>query len=354
MDKLISKKKPFFSLTESFIEYLRFFNRWVDTPISYSDLLRFSGSISVYDQNDQDTLWVRVYYTDSEREGIDHDLKKIYSLLHSDGNESALPYLNVDAIDYCTFGNSKPFRIKIRNMLNDNFTYFYVKKTDASRVCGLEFEHMLSPYNLNFLINSETLIEEHIAGIPGDEFIRNDLQFCTDAQKAQIAKEYVKFNERCMIRLLGDMRAYNYVIIPIHDFDQVIYKIRAIDFDQQCFEGKLSVYRPQFFKENQPIMNLVREKLASDSIQQYKIEERSIVAKRVISTERRVKLLIEEMKKMELSLPHHLQNLKAEIFKFTKDEAFKQCTSMGDVMEAALIYVQRNYENVSMNSLFTS
>jgi hypothetical protein len=94
--------------------------------------------------------------------------------------------------------------------------------------------------------------------------------------------------------------------------------------------------------------------LTSDSIQQYKIEERSIVAKRVISTERRVKLLIEEMKKMELSLPHHLQNLKAEIFKFTKDEAFKQCTSMGDVMEAALIYVQRNYENVSMNSLFTS
>ena len=274
--------------------------------------------------------------------------------MHSDGNELALPYLNVDAIDYCTFGNSKPFRIKIRNMLNDNFTYFYVKKTDASRVCGLEFEHMLSPYNLNFLINIETLIEEHIAGIPGDEFIRNDLQFCTDAQKAQIAKEYVKFNERCMIRLLGDMRAYNYVIIPIHDFDQVIYKIRAIDFDQQCFEGKLSVYRPQFFKENQPIMNLVREKLTSDSIQQYKIEERSIVAKRVISTERRVKLLIEEMKKMELSLPHHLQNLKAEIFKFTKDEAFKRCTSMGDVMEAALIYVQRNYENVSMNSLFTN
>ena len=65
--------------------------------------------------------------------------------------------------------------------------------------------------------------------------------------RAQIAKEYVKFNERSMIRLLGDMRAYNYVIIPIHDFDQVIYKIRAIDFDQQCYEGKFSVYRPQFF-----------------------------------------------------------------------------------------------------------
>lgn len=352
MDKLISQKKPFYPVTESFINYLKFFNRWVDTPISYSDLLRFSGSISVYDDNDQDTLWVRVYYTDSELEGIDYDLKKIYTLLHSDGNEMALPYLNVDAIDYCTFGNSKPFRVKIRNVLNDNFTYFYVKKTDASRVCGLEFEHMLSPYNLNFLLNAETLIEEHIAGIPGDEFIRNNLALCNASQKAQIAKEYVKFNERCMIRLLGDMRAYNYVIIPIHDFDQVVYKIRAIDFDQQCFEGKFSVYRPQFFKENQPIMTLIREKLTSDSIRQYKIEERSIVAKRLISSERRIKMLVDEMKKMELSLAKNRDSLKAEIYKYTNDDAFLKCTSMGQIMEASLNYVKRNYENVSLSSLF--
>ena len=30
--------------------------------------------------------------------------------------------------------------------------------------------------------------------------------------------------------VLGDMRSYNYVIIPIHDFDQVIYR-STIDFD---------------------------------------------------------------------------------------------------------------------------
>ena len=47
-------------------------------------------------------------------------------------------------------------------------------------------------------------------------------------QKIQIAKEYVKFNERSMIRLLGDMRAYNYVVVPTHDFDQVVYKIRQL------------------------------------------------------------------------------------------------------------------------------
>ena len=59
-----------------------------------------------------------------------------------------------------------------------------------------------------------------------------------------------------MIRLLGDMRAYNYVIIPTHDFDQVVYKIRAIDFDQQSFEGDFKVYRPQLFKENKAVVNL--------------------------------------------------------------------------------------------------
>ena len=210
----------------------------MDISICYDDLLRFSGSVTVYNKNDEDTLWVRVYYSDSDREEIDFNLKMIYTSLHSDGNISSLPDLNIDAIDYCTFGNSKPFRIKIRNILNDNFTYFYVKKTDASRVYGLEFEHILSPYNLNYMVNSDTLVEEHISGIPGDIFIKDYLSDCTSSEKAQIAKEYVKFNERCMIRLLGDMRAYNYVVEVTPDFEENQYRVRAIDFDQQCYEGK--------------------------------------------------------------------------------------------------------------------
>ena len=101
---------------------------------------------------------------------------------------------------------------------------------------------MLSPYNINFLVNDSILIEEHISGIPGDIFIKENLNDCSNMEKAQLAKEYVKFNERCMIRLLGDMRSYNYVVVPIHDFDKVVYRIRPIDFDQQCFEGKLKIY----------------------------------------------------------------------------------------------------------------
>jgi hypothetical protein len=62
-----------------------------------------------------------------------------------------------------------------------------------------------------------------------------------------------------MIGLLGDMRSYNYVIIPTHDFDQVVYRIRPIDFDQQCYEGNLKIYLPQYFKENKKMVDLVQE-----------------------------------------------------------------------------------------------
>ena len=349
--KLISKKKPFYPISEELKLFLKDHDRWMEDVISYDDLLRYSDSISLYDKKNKDTLWVRLIFNESERQEIDENLKIIYTLLHSDGNPSSIPYLNIDSVDYCTFGNSKPFRIKIRNIVNDNFTYFYVKKTDASRVYGIEFEHMLSPRNLNFLVNDSSLIEEHIAGIPGDIFIEEYLPKCSELQKSQIAKEYVKFNERCMIRLLGDMRSYNYVVIPIHDFDQVVYKIRAIDFDQQCYEGSFKVYRPQFFKENFPIIKLVKNRLNHDSVIQYKIEERSIVAKRIISSGSRLETLVEIMTNDTLSKPEYLKNLSQEIYKFTKDMAFKKVKSMGDVMSASFSYVRNNYENLNMSNL---
>lgn len=346
--RLMSKKKPSFSVSKKLDTFLEYYNRKTEIPIFYEDLLRFAGSVVVYDDEGNDTLWVRAYYSDSERQEIDLNLKQVYSILHSDGSDSIFAYLNIDAVDYCTFGNSKPFRIKVRNILNDNFTHFYIKKTDASRIYGLELEHMLSPYNLNYLVHEDTLIEEHIAGIPGDAFIKNMLPHCTDSQKSQLAKEFVKFNERCMIQLLGDMRSYNYVIIPIHDFDHVVYKIRAIDFDQQCYEGKFKVYRPQFFKENYKMVELVANRLLESSIEQYKVEERSIVAKRIISANKRIKRLINACKADTISVTENVALLKKEIYDFTHDMEFKKCKNMGEILNRTLDFVKRNYEDVNM------
>ncbi len=347
----MSKKKPAYPISEKLQDFLNKYNRDIKISVSYDDLLRFAGGINLYDQHDNDTLWLRVYYAEHEREEIMDSLKRVYTVLHSDGNEEILPFLEVASIDYCSFGNSRPFRVKIKNIYNDNYIHFYVKRADASRIYGLELEHILSPNRINFLIYSNTLIEEHIAGIPGDEFIKNYLEDCDDVGKAQIAKEFVKFNERCTILLLGDMRSYNYVVIPTHDFDHIKYKIRAIDFDQQCYEGKLKVYKPHIFKENFKMVDLVSKMLSTKMIELYRNEERSVLAKRIIASRSRLKQLMACMTIDQISTPENLHQLRTELYEYTKDLKFKRSKSMGHIVKSALEFVSRNYEDVSLKRL---
>ncbi len=346
-EKLISRKKPTYPINDELYDYLTMYNRNIKIPIFYDDLLRFSGSVTVYDKYDNDTLWIRVYYPEFEQKEIDLSLKQMYNILHGDGTEDALDYLMVDEIDYCTFGNSKPFRIKVRNILNDNYAYIYVKKADASRVYGLEFEDILSPNRIHFLIYKDTLVEEHVIGIPGDIFMEENLENLPKGEKQRLSKEFVKFNERSTLRLLGDMRAYNYVIVPTHDFDQVQYRIRAMDFDQQSYEGKLKVYRPQFFKDNFPFVEMVQESLGEHSIEQYKKEERSALAKRLRSSHNRINNLLKCMKNDHISTPENIEKLKLDLIEYTHDKNFKKCKNMGEIIQVVFEFVVRNFESVN-------
>lgn len=345
--KLISQKKPAYPINDELYRYLTNYNRTIKIPVFYDDLLRFAGAINVYDSQGEDTLWIRVYYSEHERDDIDLSLKRMYLILHGDGTDNSLPFLTVDAIDYCTFGNSKPFRIKIRNVLNDNHTYLYIKKADASRVYGLELEHILSPNNINFLIYKDTLIEEHVLGIPGDQFLLENMDHIDTRGKKRLSKEFVKFNERCMIRLLGDMRSYNYVIVASYDFDQVQYRLRAMDFDQQSYEGNLKVYFPQFFKENLPFVQMVSENLRKESIEQYKNEERSAIARRILGSRERLDNLIECMSHDNISTEDRVARLRKDLQNYTHDMKFKECKNMGEVLRTAVDFVKRNYRDVN-------
>ena len=341
----VLNKKKVYPITNELNAYLEKYERITKTRIFYEDLLRFQGSVVVYDKEGEDTLWLSVYYSESDRTEIEASLNKIYTLLHSDGDESTLPFLTVDAIDFCTFGNSKPFRVKVRNILNDNFTHFYIKKADASRIYGLELEHILSPNRINFLVYKDTLIEEHIIGIPGDVFLKKNLPKCTEPEKAQIAKEFVKFNERCMVGLLGDMRSYNYVVIPIHDFDHVVYRIRAIDFDQQSYEGNFKFYKPQFFAENIKMVQLVSSKLLPNSIEQYKKEEHSLMVKRLVGSEKRLVDLLKAMKSDDISPKENVILLRKEIYEFTRDLKYKNAETMGEIIEDTVNFLKRKYKS---------
>nr|HMT29506.1 hypothetical protein [Bacteroidia bacterium] len=211
MDNEIIKKKPHFPVNEQLREYLSYYSREIQLNIAYKDLTRYNNAVPLYNKKGVDTLWESVLFPTSEMEYLNKALTEIYALLKTGGDTSVTEHLYVDRIDYCTFGNSNPFRIRIVNNYNDNFDYFYVKKADASRIYGLELEHVLSPNRISYFVHGDTLIEEHIAGIPGDMFIENHLHD-SGINEIRLAKEFVKFNERCFVRLLGDMRSYNYVI----------------------------------------------------------------------------------------------------------------------------------------------
>jgi len=127
------------------------------------------------DSTDQDTLWETVYYDQAESEEIHHALCEIYALLKTEGDLEVIEHLTVARIDYCTFGNTKPFRIRIINKLNDNYDHFYIKQIDSSRIYGLELEGLLSPNRVTYLTFDQTLIEEHVAGVPGDDFMKKHL-----------------------------------------------------------------------------------------------------------------------------------------------------------------------------------
>jgi hypothetical protein len=329
--KIISKKKKLFPISQPLQEYLKQYSRARELPVSYSDLMRYQHAFPLVDKDDNDTLWATCMYSHGDEESIHKGLTEIYSQLKAAGDVAMTEHLIVERVDFCSFGNSNPFRVRIVNQYNDNYDHFYVKKADASRIYGLELEDILSPNRINYLVSGNTLIEEHIAGIPGDIFLR-DILDRPSTNKVRIAKEFVKFNERCFARLLGDMRAYNYVVDITPDFEDEQYRVRAIDFDQQSYEGKIQAYLPHFFPDNKRVVDLCQQILNLQTIRQYQVEERSLIARRLNFSRDQVEMLTEAMRFGELSLPEKTQELKLGLQKFHKDDRFLKCTNIGDLL----------------------
>ena len=331
----MSHKKPHYKIHQELRDYLANHERSAQLAISYEELLDFSDSIPVLNHEGKDTLWQSVMYDNFKQEEVNKALVDIYAALKTDGDHSFVGQLRTDRIDHCLFGNSNPFRIRIVNTLNDNHDYYYIKKADASRIYGLEIEHLLSPNRIGFLVDGDTLVEEHIAGIPGDHFLdryRDRPGFA----KTRLAKEFVKFNERCFTILLGDMRAYNYVVDVTPDFDMEQYRVRAIDFDQLAYEGRKNNYRPQFYKENLEIMKYCMEVLSPETVDQYQTEERTLIRKRFLRVKNLVDELLASMEKAPLSSPVKIRSLAKDLNEFHRSTEFDYCTSMGSILKLHL------------------
>ena len=334
-DLRISRKKLVYPVREPLRRYLRQYGRDMALPISYADLTGYAESMPLTDASGKDTLWETAIYPSHAVDAIHAGLKQIYAMLKAGGNLAVQRHLFIERIDYCTFGNTNPFRIRIVNQYNDVYDYFYVKVADASRIYGLELEQLLSPNGLNYITHGPTVVEEHIAGIPGDQFAKAHLGRAEYNPK-RLAKDFVKFNERCLVRLLGDMRAYNFVVVVTPDFDDYQFRIRPIDFDQQFYEGEIRVYQPQFFKENFPYVQLALQHFNPQVMEQYQQEERAQIVQRMRSERVRLAALRDALRQDEVSTPEKITTLRNALAAQYEDKRFEQCTTTADIMELSL------------------
>ncbi len=342
---LISKKKPAYPLSDFLLDYLARYDRLVSGGADYDSLLRFAGATALYDEHGTDTLWNTVYYSPAEGREVHDALRLTYALLKSDGDLAAVEHLDVDRVDLCLFGNTLPFRVRIVNRLNENFDYFYVKRVDANRVYGLELEHVLSPSRMQYLVHGAaaggtaggggTLVEEHVVGIPADQFIREAMPTNT-FDEVRLAKEFVKFNERCFVRLLGDMHSGNFIVDVTPDFEKMQYRLRAIDFDQQSHHPRKQVYLPQFYPPNNPIIRLGLRHLDTTTARQYQREERALIAGRLRASEGRYGALMETMREDLIAPEAHVRQLADGLAEHYGSPAFARCRTMGELVDASL------------------
>jgi hypothetical protein len=329
-----ARRKPMYPVGPALRGYLEDHARWLRLPVVYGDLLRHDGLLPRRDAAGRETLWNTVVLRPSDRDELHDRLVALYQLLIADGRP--IDHLAIAGIDHCLYGNSQPFRIKVLNQLNDNHDYYYIKKADASRIYGLELEHLLSPNRINYMVGEGTLVEEHIIGVPGDDFIAAPGHYHGNLNPVRLSKEFVKFNERCYVRLLGDMRAYNFVVDVIQDFDQVQYRLRSIDFDQQCYEGRYRNYLPQFFKENRPYVELAQRTIGVETSAQYANEERALLRKRFRLAQDDLGALFAVMRTEELAPADHVARLAGELAEQHGLPVVRTCHTMGALLELHL------------------
>ncbi|MBD0294656.1 MAG: hypothetical protein ICV84_05550 [Flavisolibacter sp.] len=344
-----SRKKILYPINKELRKYLKAHGRDVLLPISYNDLTHFSFSVPLKDKEGNNTLWEKIVYDMREWNSLREGLIRLYTLLKTEGSYT-FSHLDVARIDYCTFGNSNPFRVRIVNRFNDNYDHYYIKKEDASRIYGLELEHILSPNHISFFTGRDTLVEEHIPGLPGDVFIKHYMNL-PETNKIRLAKEFVKFNERCFVRLLGDMRSYNFVVDITPDIEDVQYRIRAIDFDQQSYEGRKNMYLPQYFKENYPLVELTLKHLNQESITQYQVEERTLIAFRLAASRYRIFDLLNIMSDDEISTEKKREQLKQELAEHFQNNQFLKCGSMGQIVKQTLRHSLKPHLSRLQNNL---
>ncbi|MEC8333741.1 MAG: hypothetical protein VXZ83_06430, partial [Verrucomicrobiota bacterium] len=90
------KRKRFFPVNGLFRDYLSKYDRAMDLPVTYEDMLKYEDSFPLVGTDGEDTLWQTLIYEQQFGRELYDGLKRIYTLLRSGGDESILPNLYID------------------------------------------------------------------------------------------------------------------------------------------------------------------------------------------------------------------------------------------------------------------
>ncbi len=93
---------------------------------------------------------------------------------------------------------------------------------------------------------------------------------------------------------------------------------------------------PQYFKENNVIVNLAIQLMTRETVHQYQIEERTLIAKRMKAGKRMLKDLLDCMSQDTISTPEKTLQLKEELSQYYQTASFNKCKNMGDIVKTSL------------------
>ncbi|MEO1633131.1 MAG: hypothetical protein AAFU38_20380, partial [Bacteroidota bacterium] len=109
-----------------------------------------------------------------------------------------------------------------------------------------------------------------------------------------------------------------------------------IDFDQQSHHWRKQVYLPQFFAQNNAIIELAMAHINRQTLDQYQREERGLIAGRIRSSEGRFEALMEVMREDLIAPEAHVARLAAQLVNHYGDPTFELCHTMGELVYASL------------------
>src|SRR5690606_387994 len=131
----------------------------------------------------------------------------------------------------------------------------------------------------------------------------------------------------------------NYVVDITPDFEEVQYRVRPIDFDQQSYEGRGKTYLAYRYPSNKTLTKHALDVLNRKTIDQYIAEEHAQMTRRAKVETARLKALLGVMRRDELAPRAHVASLAADLAKYHHTDIFRDCLTMGELTAAHVAHM---------------